>query len=191
MAANKRTADQILRDRVRITELALQQHTTEEIRAILHEETGIELSRRQISYDRAKIKDAWRKKALENYSELMNTELSRIDILERSIWQALRAQVQPKRREEIDRARRKVADADDDEYEMVITKTKEVVEDTAANASYFAQIADCQKERRKLYGLYAPQEIGVQKTVIVKGYAEVSPADWPSVIEGEIIKVEE
>jgi hypothetical protein len=161
-----------------------------EMRDILHQETGISLSKSQISKDLAHVKKAWRAEQFKNYDELMNIELSRIDALERSIWIALRNQAQPKHRKEIDRARRKVADGDEEAYKMVITKTKKVVEDTAVNASYFAQIADCQKERRKLYGLYAPQE-SVKKVTIVKGYADVSPEDWPSVIEGEVIKVEE
>jgi hypothetical protein len=192
MAARKRSKEQIIRDRIRIEELALQQYSNQEIRDILHKETGIHLAVQQINYDRNKIRKQWRERQHKHYDELMSIELSRIDVLERSIWNALRMQVEPKKREEIERAARKVADAEgEEEYKLIITKTKNVVEDTAANASYFAQISDCQKERRKLLGLYAPQLIDVQKKVVVKGYAEVSPEDWPSspsTIEGVVVK---
>ena len=65
------------------------------------------------------------------------------------------------------------------------TRTITSVEKAGIDPRFIAQILTCQSERRKLLGLYAPQMIGVRKEVIVKGYRQVSPDEWPDIIEGE------
>lgn len=175
-----------MRDRAIVAELALKQYDDEEIRLELAKRTGLMLSRQQINYDRQKVRKAWQQRQLDAYDELMNIELARIDVLERTIWKALEQQMEPKTRTEVEKALRDAKT--DEELELVVTKTRTIVEESAANASYFSQIADCQKERRKLLGMYAPQQLDIHKAIVVKGYAEVSPNDWPSVLEGEIVK---
>lgn len=192
MAGKKRTKAQIEHGKALITELTLKQYTQSEIIDILEQETGIRLSQQQVSYDLQKVKKEWLKSTHENYNYLMQRELARVDALEAEIWHAMRDSVKGKAKSVIEQARRKVSEASDEqdeaEYEMVIVKTQEILEENSVNPSYFAQIQACQQERRKLLGLYAPQQIGVQKTIVVKGYKKVSPDDWPDVIEGEIVK---
>lgn len=178
---------QIIHDRARIAELALQKYTQNEIIEVLENETGIRLSQQQISYDLSKVKKSWMKTQHENYDLLMQRELARVDALETEIWRALRDSVKDKERSIIEKARRKVHDADDAEYEMVIIKAQEAVEQTVANPAFFARIHDCQKERRQLLGLYAPQQIDVQKTIVIKGYKDISPDDWDNIVEGELV----
>lgn len=192
MAARKRSPDQLMSDRKRISELMLQHYTDREIAQILAEETGIELQRRQINYDRNVIRKDWQKSQIENYEYLVVQELERIDALEKSIWVALRESSGEAVKKEILSKRRKLEEAvmgeDDDGYELVVQQVRENFEDLAVNPAYFGQIHECQKERRRLLGLYAPQMQQIQKVVEVKGYVGVSPDDWPDVIEGEVIK---
>jgi hypothetical protein len=190
MAAKKRIKEQLKHDRALVSELMLQHYTQIQMKEVLLEKHGLDLTLRQISNDAVQIQKAWKRQALENYDELMNKELARIDSLEKSIWQAMRESVKGKERLVVEKVRKeleKSGTATDEEHELVIQKSVSTLEGVAASPAYFAQIQDCQKERRKLYGLYAPHMVGVQKTIIVKGYAEVSPSDWPDVIEGEIL----
>ena len=175
-----------------MAELILQKFTQSEVALILKEETGIRLSQQQISYDLTQVKKEWQKTAQEHYNVMMMQELARIDALESETWRIMRDSVKDKEREVIDMARRKIqkakdAEATDEEYEMVVTKIQSTIEGMAVNPAYLNVIQDCQKERRKLLGLYAPQKIGVEKTVVVKAYKNVSPDDWDAVIEGELV----
>jgi intergrase/recombinase len=190
MATTKRTSTQLARDRKRTAELALQQFTHQEIADILAQETGIAVSRRQISYDMSVIKRDWVETQRASIGELLATELARIDVLERTIWKAMFDSAAEKERTIVEKVARRIGDADgEDEYEMAVRKITQMLEKTTISPAYFQQIQECQKERRRLLGLYAPKLIGVQKTVKIKSYAEISPGDWPeNTIEGELVK---
>lgn len=180
MAAKKRQKDQILRDRARIAELKFQNYTDAEIRDIIAQETGTELSRRQITYDINKVREEWRETRLSHFNALIMEELHRLDSTERMIWQAMRdSAVTGKQKETIRRGEDGVV-------------TIDAVEKSGIDPRFIAQILRVQEERRKLLGLYAPQQIGVHKEVTVKGYVNVSPDEWPDndedIIEGEIIR---
>jgi len=172
----------------RVAELKLQKYTDKEIAQILSEETGITLSRQQIQYDKTKVRKMWLSQAVDDYDVLIRRELARVDALEETIWGAMRASIPPNKKDLVERARRKVKDTDD-EYEMVIIKEQTILESHGVHHAYFAQILECQKERRRLLGLYAPQQIDVQKKVVIKGYAGVSPDEWDKVLEGEAVEV--
>lgn len=186
MAGKKRSKEQLLHDRARIAELKLQQYTDAEIRDIIIAEGGVPVSRRQITYDMSRIRHAWLERQHESYHLLVFQELARIDALEREIWQEMRNSARGKEKEVVEKVARKIQDSDEDDYEMVVSKVTQTLEETSISPSYFAQIQECQKERRRLLGLYAPQQIGVQKTVVVKGYKDISPDDW-DVVEGEVL----
>lgn len=175
MAAPKRSKDQILADRARIAELKFQHYTDREIRDILAQETGIQLSERQINYDMNRIRDSWLEKRLESYGALVARELDRLDATEAVIWRAMKENAETgKQRHVIEEAERG-------------TRTVETIEKAGVDPRFISQILDCQKERRKLLGLYAPQLIGIRKEVVKKAYVTVSPDDWPDadVIDGE------
>ena len=181
MARKKRSKDQVVHDRARVAELKLQQYTDNEIAKILAKETGLVLSRRQITYDMGKVRKSWLEKQQASYAMHVAIELARIDALEREIWVALRASTKHSWRETID----KIVSNPSMPDELTVAKVQKMTESSSANPAYFAQIMACHTERRKLLGLYAPQHSIVEKRVI-KAYATVSPGDWPSdAIEGE------
>jgi len=192
MAKHKRTKEERAQDRARVMELKLQKYSDAEITRILNAETGLELSRRQISYDVQKVRNSWLRKAQDDYEMHVNMELARIDALEKEIWRALRDSSVGKEKRVIEKI---LADGGYTD-EMVVNRILETYEQTHVNPAYFTQIIQCQQERRKLLGLYAPQESIIRK-IDVKGYVKISPGDWPSaksserqiadVIEGEII----
>lgn len=192
MASKKRTPDQLKKDRVRISELMLKQHTHGEIAEIVYEETGIELTRRQISYDVTGIRKAWLTRQRENYDVMVTEELYRLDILERELWRSLRASADPKIKEIIEKHMIKGDVEIGTEASLQVRKMTEHIDKTGINPTFFDQIMRVQQERRKLLGLYAPTVSleRIEKKVVVKGYREVSPSDWPDAIEGEIIRRE-
>lgn len=186
MAANKRTTDQIVRDRARISQLMLQRYTHEQMRILLHDETGVELSRVQITGDVKAVRNSWRKVQHENYTALMARELSRIDSLETVLWEEMRAEAdRGADKQIIEEVRRIIKDTE--ESKLVVNKVTKMVQNTYINPKYVAQIIECQKERRRLLGLYAPTQIGIHKEVVIKAYTNISPNDWPDAIEGEIV----
>jgi len=192
MAEKKRTPDQILRDRQRIAELKMQSYTDTEIAEVITEETGTSLSRRQITYDVMKIREAWLTAQRDSYNAYITMELARINALENSIWQAMRESSTGRIKTVIERVMGELSDdVSAEDREMIISRVIETKESVAINPAYFTQIADAQKERRKLLGLYAPQELHINKIITTKGYIGVSPNDWPdAIIEGEIVVTE-
>lgn len=188
MAERKRTNDQILADRKRIAELKLQRYTDKEIAKKLKKETGLALSRRQINYDLGIIRKNWMNGSRQTYDTYVTIELARLDALENSIWDAMRGSATGKKKTVIEKTMEELNSAmSDEEREAIISKVIETTETVAINPAYFAQIQEAQKERRRLLGLYAPQQLNINKTVVTKGYIDVSPNDWPDVIEGELV----
>lgn len=184
MARKKRSKDQVRADRARVAELKLQHHSDSEIAEILAKETGIELSRRQITYDMGKVRTTWLKRQNESYEMHVAIELARIDALEKEIWGALRASLEPKTKKVVDKILLDSGMSD----ELTVAKVQDTIETSSASPAFFAQILACQQERRKLLGLYAPQHSIVEK-ISIKGYASVSPSDWPGeTIEGELVE---
>lgn len=185
MAAKKREKLRILQDRARISELLLVGYNITEITEILHRETGVELTRQQISYDINKIyKNYWRNEIMPSYTELVHKELARLDVLERELWRALRQTAEPDVTKEISKAVNEKSGKLDIRYIREVTKVGK------ASAAIFGRIIEVQQERRKVLGLYAPKE--TKKTVqVVKGYVNVSPSDWDDddAIDGEYNEV--
>ena len=176
MAAKKRHADQVKRDRARIAELKFQGQTDGEIALMLADKTGISLSRRQICYDMKRVRQDWMDSQMASYDALIAEELHRLDVTETSIWRAMRDNADVGRRiKRVEKGGR--------------GGTREISSEELAglHPAYFGHILRIQEERRKLLGLYAPQMIGVKKEVVVKGYVQVSPDEWPTadIIEGE------
>lgn len=190
MGTGKRTPEQINRDRKRVAELVLQNYTQREIIDLLEEETGLRLSQQQISYDMKKVRDDWLSTQRGSYDALVNRELARIDALESYLWQTLRDTSGPRTRAVIEKAFRE-AKENPEEYEVIIKKLTEYEEFHKPDPKYLDEIMECQKERRRLLGLYAPKIKKEERTLTVKAYAVVSPGDWPGdegdVIEGEAI----
>jgi len=90
MAAPKRTAFQIERDRRDIADLYLQGWTQQRIADSINTDAarGYELTRQQIGYDLKRIQEAWRESALIDIDEAKARELAKVDRLEREYWDA-------------------------------------------------------------------------------------------------------
>ena len=90
MAAPKRTAIQIERDRRDIADLYLQGWTQHRIAEKLTGKDGREyvISRAMVAYDLGKIENAWRTSALIDLNDARARELAKVDHLERVYWDA-------------------------------------------------------------------------------------------------------
>jgi vacuolar-type H+-ATPase subunit I/STV1 len=191
MAEKKRTKERINLDRVRIAELALQAYTHQQIADIIKIETGTELSRRQITYDMGRVRKDWLKSQNDSFNLIQNRELARIDSLEAMLWNIVRETSGERTRAVIEKALRSSGE-DSKEFELIINKITEYEEFHKPDPRYIAQILDCQKERRRILGVYAPKVKKEDHTFHIKGYVNVSPGDWPSnddvIIEGEVVE---
>ena len=196
MAAPKRNKEQVNSDRTRVSELMMQQYSHSEIAAILAGETGIQLSRRQITYDVNKIRQDWLSRRVDNYDAIVSEELERLNVTERLLWDELRHSKSDKVRRVVEQLRhgKKKAEPGSGEVElepdevMFIARITETIDKSnTSDIQLWHLILDCQKERRKIRGAYAPtrSDVDIHKTtMLVKGYASVSPDDWDDPIEG-------
>lgn len=203
--ATRRTKDQLSRDRMRVSELLLQQYKRREIISIIKKETGYELSSQQLTTDIRIIRESWLAQSDVNYDAMINLELARLDSLEAELWRQLRNSDNPTVREIVDEyVRGEPGESDEERIERVVQKVSRMTQNNQVNPTFFTHIINVQKERRKLLGVYAPSRLGiiVNQEITVKGYKGVSPDDWPSVpapslslptskpqlVEGEVVK---
>lgn len=197
MARKKRNKEQILEHRKIISRLMLAGgRTHQEMADELEKETGMKLSRRQITYDVNKIRDEWQNEKINNYDELVRRELLRLDETEEALWRAVRAAAEGT----TERVIKKINEAPSEEEPRIIKEVVETQKPGSPSAALFSQIIKCQKERRKLLGIYRQVDTNVQ--INVKGYSVVSPDDWPTmdrshnrlddgnVIDGQLVQGE-
>ena len=140
MAKTKRSKIKREEDLRRISALYLQGKTQSEIA------DSLGLSQPQISYDLKAIRKRWREDTTIDLDEHKNRELERIDILERTYWQAWERSLEDKeksrtKRTEVGTGSRKEASI---EKEMRL-----------GDPRYLSGIQWCITERCKLLGLYA------------------------------------
>lgn len=191
MGLRKRSKDERDRDRARIAELMMLGYNHDEITELLFQETGLQLSRRQITYDVGVIRDRWRETQITNYHQVVNEELSRVDALEKEIWKALRAGMSETKLRTISKIKELISELSDTEedVERIVSRIRPFIEIYGVNPTFFAQILATQQERRRILGIYAPATVrgavDVTHTVTVKGYKNISPDDWPDAVEGE------
>jgi len=90
MAAPKRTAFQIERDRRDIADLYLQGWTQARIAEDLDksDDRDYEFTRSMVGYDLRALQKAWQKSALVNIDQAKAKELAKVDRLEREYWSA-------------------------------------------------------------------------------------------------------
>ncbi len=176
MAKKKRNPDELLRDRALIAEMKFRGMKDEEIVEELQKITGTDVSRRQITYDVNKMRKEWQQSVQANFGAVMQREIERIDATESLIWQTMRDNAAD------GKTRHTIQKGERGEVEI------STVEKAGVDPRFIAQILRCQEERRKLLGLYSPQQVDIHHEVFVKGYVGVSPDDWPDVIEGTVIR---
>lgn len=186
--APKRTTDQKEHHRYLISAWIQKGYNSYQIRDMIAEETGIELSVGQVGSDIRYIRDGWMKRHDINYSALIVQEMARLDSLETELWARMRDSATPKVRSVIERWAKGVnlREMSEAELDGLAAKITETTEAGSVDPRYFSLIADAQKERRRLLGLYAPETKNINQKVLIKGYKEVSPSDWDTVaVEGE------
>lgn len=140
MAAPKRTPFQRERDLERTTSLYLKGKTQQEIADELN------VSREQIKYDLKVIQERWRNDTTINLDEAKQRELSRIDELERTYWQAWERSL-----DERTKTRTEKYSGEDGKGKASIEK-----ETLLGLPAYLTGIQWCISERCKILGLYAP-----------------------------------
>ena len=126
------------------------------------------LSQPQVSYDLADIQRRWREDTTINLDEAKQRELSRIDELERTYWQAWEKSCNERTKTSTEKV-----SGDNGRAKASVQK-----EEMLGNPAYLAGVMNCIQERSKILGIYAPekQEIsGLKVTVNWSDGAERSP----------------
>jgi len=146
MAAPKRTAFQIERDRRDIADMYLQGWTQARITEHLNARKGIDyqLSTRMIGYDLKSVQEAWRASALIDIDEAKARELAKVDRLEREYWDAWG---------------RSCEDAETTRQEGDETGPSKVVKTSKGQAGdprFLAGVQWCIERRCKIIGVDAP-----------------------------------
>lgn len=196
--ANKRTPEQIERDRAIAIEMYNKGYTQHEIAAYISDISDYSISNRQVSEDIKKVRERWLETQQDEYRVLVRQELSRLEAFENEAWRAWRESkgtVTQKRVEEVAKKVRDEYDGEVDDEELVRLMVDKVVTTTSESVgdrSFLELIFKTQQERRKLLGVYAPArlDIDLRETLNIKGYSGgVSPSDWPDheqhIVEGE------
>ena len=180
----KRTDTEIQRDRALVAELHYKGHKDTSIVQILNSRPDIEyqMSRRMITYDRNHLLKEWKKEQYEHTEDWVAETIAELEVVKSEAWRAWENSLTP-------RVRSKVQEALDEEGNLGVAKTEELITQSTGDTSYLKVVMECIQERNRLRGLYEAK-IAIRSEhkheLIVKAYQEVSPSDW-DVIEGEII----
>lgn len=185
--ANKRTREEIEQHRIFIVEKLQQGFAHAKIAEMLEEETGISLSRSQISYDIKVVRENWRTQQLDTYEAYINEELAWLDMYERTLWQEYRKSAGAQKKERIEEVMESAMEEGDPELAISRVVTY-IEENNAGDPKILDMILRTRQDRRKILGLYAPSKAIIRtehvQTEKVKGFVEVSPDDW-DVVDGE------
>lgn len=151
----KRTPQEREADLEYIADLYVQGWTQQAIAEQLSSERSYSLSRPQIGYDLAEIRQRWLDSMLQNFDQRKSEELAKLDRVEREAWKAWE---QSK------------------EYESLITEKGQTPKGSvnlrkkrkgAGSTTYLNIILQCIQERSKICGFYAPKEIKQEGEVVV------------------------
>jgi hypothetical protein len=179
---NKRTGAEIIRDRQRVSELYYQGYKDDEISEILHQETGIRLSPRQIRDDRTAILEQYWQRTMENMEAHMADALLRLEQLEREAWVSYRRTVSP---EEELLVMEKIGKAGD----LTPSMRQKITRSQSGSERHLEIILKCIQERNRLHGLSRLRLDIKQETthkVLVKGFVGISPDDWDAVQDNQL-----
>lgn len=148
----KRTVFQRERDLLQISEM----YFRGDIQAVIAEEIG--QSQQTISNDIAELQKRWREQSLRNLTDLKAEQLAKIDLLERTYWDAwersmLNAEMQ------IQKQKGRIID--DKKREIVPVEATKKVEGQVGNPAFLRGVLSCIEKRCELLGLDAPDLVGV------------------------------
>ena len=143
MARPKRTPTERERDLERIAGLYLRGTRQIDIAAELS------IAQQQVSYDLAEIQKRWRESSLVSINEVKHRELSRIDELERTYWDAWQRSVG-----EVVKTTTSKSDKDG-------TRASIVKEQRAGDSSFLSGVGWCIEQRCKIFGIYEATKIAI------------------------------
>lgn len=158
MAANTRSETQREQDMATTWRLHIQGKTQAEIAEV------IGVSREQIRYDLAELKQAARSRLVDDVAAARSEELAALEVVEREAWQAWNDSGGRKRRKKTT-VEGSVTDTAGDKVE-----TTEWIE--TGDARYLATVLEARDRRCKILGLYPPQKFA-QTNAEGTGPAEV------------------
>lgn len=88
VGGGKRSAMQWIEDSVVITSMYLKGYSQAAIATWLSKNRKYTLSTVTIGKDLRKIRESWRERALSNYGELVDQQLMKLDLIEKTLWEA-------------------------------------------------------------------------------------------------------
>jgi hypothetical protein len=150
MATNKRTPTERENDLEKIAALYLRGQRQSDIAALL----GV--SQPQVSYDLKEIHKRWRESTLVNINEAKHRELAKIDLLERTYYDAWERSVG-------EVVKTTTSKSDKDGARASIVKEQKV-----GDSAYLAGVQWCIEQRCKIFGLYEAAKISIDWRKIVE-----------------------
>lgn len=144
MAATKRTPIQREKDLEIIASLYLRGNRQVDIA----KEIGVDQS--QVSHDLKEIQKRWRESSLVSINEVKHRELSRIDELERTYWDAWQRSIGEKTKT---RTEKTVGEA--------ATKASIEKETLVGNPAFLTGVLSCIEQRCKIFGIYEATKIAI------------------------------
>ncbi len=175
-----RLPSELERDRRNISELYLKGFT----QAYIAEKLGI--SQPTVSRDIKVLQAQWRDSALMNINEAKQRELERLDILERTYWDAWdrsKGEVKTTTRKGVAKVPKAVKGAEVDEKALPAPMSQEVtehIETQVGDPRYLAGVMNCIERRCSILGIDAPKRQDITSGgQAIKGYTiAASPDDW-------------
>jgi predicted transcriptional regulator len=143
MASPKRTPTQRENDLERIAAMYLRGNRQADIAA----ELGI--AQQQVSYDLKEIHKRWRESTLVSINEVKHRELSRIDELERTYWDAWQRSIGEKTKTRTEKAVDGVSKASIEKESLV------------GNPAFLNGVLSCIEQRCKIFGIYEATKIAI------------------------------
>lgn len=143
MASPKRTSTEREHDLEKIAALYLRGKRQSDIAADLG------LAQQQISYDLKEIQKRWRESSMVSINEVKHRELSRIDELERTYWDAWQRSVG-----EVIKTTTSKSDKDGGRASIV-------KEQRVGDSAFLAGVLSCIEQRCKIFGIYEATKIAI------------------------------
>lgn len=145
---NKRAQIQIDNDRRDIASFYLQGYTQAQIAEVINSDPdrGYTLTQQMISYDLARIREAWLESSLLDFNEVKGRELARIDKVEREAWTAWE-------RSQDDAETTKVVETESNKRWEAQTKGQ------AGDPRFLDIVMKCVDRRCKILGVDAPAKL--------------------------------
>lgn len=138
------------------------------------------VSRDIIRYDLDAIRENWKKSALFDFNEAVGKQLARLDMAESEAWDAWEKS-KTNRSVTVTRQRRRTLPSASDAVLDNVSEAMKRDEQRDADPRYLQIALDCIKERNKILGLYAPDELrgaaagGGERAPIAEVFYEAIP----------------